>query len=52
MSVLALTASALLVFAFGIIVGIWLLRWELARNGWRVRFQVDPKTPDESSKLR
>jgi hypothetical protein len=40
---IALTACAVLIFLFGMAVGVWLLRIELRRNGWRLRLQVDEK---------
>jgi hypothetical protein len=40
---LALAASGVLVFILGVVVGMWLLRVELRRNGWSVRLRVDAK---------
>lgn len=40
-STIAIAACAVLVFALGMLTGIYALRAELRRNGWRVRLQVD-----------
>jgi hypothetical protein len=39
----ALVTSGVLILLLGIIIGMWLLRIELRRNGWAVRLQVDKK---------
>jgi hypothetical protein len=39
----ALAASGVLILFLGVIIGMWLLRIELRRNGWNLRIQVDKK---------